>query len=51
MLRSLTLALLMAVPALVIADDKKPETKPATGDKAEKGEKAHRVGDHRHEHR
>ena len=35
MLRSLTLALLMAVPALVIAQDKKPETKP---DKTEKPE-------------
>ena len=39
MIRSLTLALMMAVPALVIADDKKPEAKPATGDKAEKGDK------------
>ncbi len=38
MFRSLTLALLMAVPALVIADDKKPETKPDKGDKTEKPE-------------
>lgn len=39
MIRSLTLAMLMAVPALVMADDKKPEAKPAKADKAEKGEK------------
>ena len=46
MLRSLTLALLMAVPALVMADDKKPDKaddkKP---DKAEKFDAAKLVGD------
>ena len=39
MLRSLTLALLMAVPALVIAQDKKPEAKPEKGEKADKATK------------
>ena len=38
MLRSLSLALLMAVPALVLAEDKKPE-------KAEKFDAAKLVGD------
>lgn len=48
MIRSLTLALLMAVPALVIADDKKPEKPAATPEKGEKGAKfdaAKLVGD------
>ncbi len=45
MLRSLTLALLMAAPALVIADDKKPETKPDKTEKPEaKGDKSDKPG-------
>ena len=44
MFRSLTLAMLMAVPALVIADDKKPETKPEKGEKAAKFDAAKLVG-------
>jgi len=45
MLRSLTLALLMAAPALVLAQDKKPEAKPEKADKADKFDATKLVGD------
>ena len=48
MIRSLTLALLMAVPALVIADDKKlekPAATPEKGEKVAKFDAAKLVGD------